>query len=98
MKGAEKSKTTIISENVAAEVEKLKNKNGKNIIIFGSPSAAHSLMEHNLIDEYWLFINPIIIGQGIPMFAKVKDKLNLQLMTNKVFTCGVTALHYTVVR
>jgi dihydrofolate reductase len=98
MKGAEKSKTTFISENVAAEVEKLKKKNGKNIIIFGSPSAAHSLMEHNLIDEYWLFLNPVIIGQGIPMFAKVKDKISLQLMANKVFPCGVTALHYTVVR
>jgi dihydrofolate reductase len=98
MKGAEISKTTIISDHIAAEVEQLKNQNGKNIIIFGSPAAAHSLMEYNLIDDYWLFINPIILGQGIPMFAKVKDKVNLQLVTSKVFTCGVTALNYTIVR
>ncbi len=98
MNGAEIPKTTIISENVAAEVEHVKNQNGKNIIIFGSPTAANSLMKYNLIDDYWLFINPIILGQGIPMFAKVKDKVNLQLVTSKVFPCGVTALNYTVVR
>ncbi|QMU28100.1 dihydrofolate reductase family protein [Adhaeribacter radiodurans] len=98
MKGADINKTTIISNNVVSEIEKLKSKSGKNILIFGSPTAAHNLMEHQLIDEYWLFINPIILGRGIPVFAKIADKTGLQLVTNKVFPCGVIGLHYTVVR
>ncbi len=92
------NKTTFISNNIFTEIENLKKQSGKNIIIFGSPTAAHSLMEYNLIDEYWLFINPIILGQGIPLFAKVEDKIELKLVTNKVFPCGVTALNYTVER
>nr|WP_317046488.1 dihydrofolate reductase family protein [Adhaeribacter arboris] len=52
MKGATIAKTIIISENVISEIEALKKKSGKNILIFGSPTAAHSLMAHHLIDEY----------------------------------------------
>ncbi len=70
MDGIRKNKTTFISDNISVEIQKLKKQTGKNIIIFGSPTAVHSLMENNFIDEYWLFINPIILGQGIPLFAK----------------------------
>lgn len=96
--GDKANKTTFIGTNVPEEIEKRKNQPGKNIIIFGSPSAAHSLMEHNLIDDYWLFVNPILLGKGIPVFSKIKDRISLKLETTKVFPCSVTALHYTVVR
>ena len=92
------NKTTFISDNIFDEINKLKLKPGKNILIFGSPSAANSLMEYNLIDEYWLFINPILLGQGIPAFAKIRDRINLKLLTTKVFPSGVTALNYAVER
>jgi dihydrofolate reductase len=65
-------------------------------MIFGSPTAAHSLMEYNLIDEYWLFVNPILLGQGIPLFANIKNKINLKPLETKLFPCGVTALHYSI--
>jgi dihydrofolate reductase len=91
-------KTTFIGNNIPAEIEKLKKRAGKNIMIFGSPTAVHSLMEDNLIDDYWLFINPIILGQGIPLFVKTKDKIELNLVTTKVFSNGVAALNYAVVR
>lgn len=90
--------TTVISDNVAAEVAELKNKPGKNIIIFGSPTAAHSLMAHNLIDEYWLFVNPILLGKGIPVFANINPAIKLKLATTKPFACGIVALHYTMVQ
>lgn len=97
MKNESRPSTTFIGDNVPATIEALKNGPGKNIMIFGSPSAAHSLMQHNLIDEYWLFINPIVLGAGIPVFAKSK-KMVLKHETTMEFPCGVTALHYTVVR
>jgi dihydrofolate reductase len=59
-------KVTFISHDVANEVSKIKQQAGKNILIFGSPTAVHTLMKANLIDEYWLFVNPIILGQVSP--------------------------------
>lgn len=87
--------TTIISDDIPNKINKLKQQTGKNILIFGSPTAAHSLMQFNLIDEYWLFVNPVILGQGIPMFKGIK-KIKLKLLTTKEFSCGVTGLNYAV--
>jgi len=70
----------------------LKNGIGSEIIIFGSPGAGHSLMAENLIDEFWIFVNPIVLGQGIPMF---KDKrIKLKLITSKALNSGVVCMHY----
>jgi dihydrofolate reductase len=96
MKGQNIDKTTIISDNVAEEIQKIKNAEGGNIMIFGSPSAAHTLMEHNLIDEYWLFVNPVLLGQGIPVFSKIKNRIGLEFVRVVKFACGVTGLNYRV--
>jgi dihydrofolate reductase len=97
MEEAGANKTTVIRDNVAAEVQKIKSQPGKNVLIFGSPTAAHTLMAHGLIDEYWLFVNPILLGEGIPVFANIVNKTALKLVTSKVFPCGVIGLNYTVV-
>lgn len=86
--------TKIISENLSEEIEKLKQQPGKDIVIFGSPSASHSLMQLNLIDEYWLFVNPVILGKGIPLFKNINDRMNLKLVESNVFSSGVVGLHY----
>lgn len=88
--------TTIISHNLSASIHEIKQQPGEDILLFGSPTATHSLMEKNLIDGYWLFVNPIILGHGIPLFANVKDKIKLKLLTTRTFTCGVTELNYIV--
>ena len=62
------------------------------------PAATHSIIQLNLIDGYWLFVNPIILGQGIPLFKDINDKIKLNLLTTRQFTCGVTELNYTVDR
>jgi dihydrofolate reductase len=98
MQSSEINKLTVVSGNINNEINKLKQQTGKNMLMFGSPSAAHSLMEHNLIDEYWLFINPVILGQGIPVFANIREQIKLKLLTTKVFACGVIGLHYSVER
>lgn len=90
--------TTIINDNLSDRINEIKQQAGKDILLFGSPTATHSLIQLNLIDGYWLFVNPIILGRGVPLFVDIKDKIKLNLLTTKQFTCGVTELSYTVDR
>jgi len=96
MKDAALTNTTIISDNLSNEINEIKQGAGSEILVFGSPTATHSLIQQNLIDGYWLFVNPIILGQGIPLFTGIKDKIKLKLLTTLPFTCGVTELNYIV--
>ena len=86
--------TKIISSNLADEVAQLKRGAGSDILMFGSPTATHALMAENLIDEYWLFINPILLGQGVPLFKNIKNRTALNLVTSKIFSSGVVCLQY----
>jgi dihydrofolate reductase len=90
--------TTVLSTNVINEIIAIKEQPGKDILIFGSPSVAQLLMQHDLIDSYWIFINPAIFPQGIPLFAGITKKATLKLTKTKEFSNGEFALHYTVER
>ena len=94
MKGKTLPKTKIISENIAGEVNRIKDGRGAEIIIFGSPSASHSLMQENLIDDFWFFVNPVLLGQGIPLFKDIKQRTKLKLIKSHAFSSGVVCLHY----
>ena len=98
MKDAALTNTTIISDNLSERINEIKQGAGSEILLFGSPTATHSLIQLNLIDGYWLFVNPIILGQGIPLFTGIKDKTGLKILTTHQFTSGVTELNYTVDR
>lgn len=86
--------TTIISRNLKEEINKQKRRTERNIIMFGSPSAAHALMAEELIDEFWLFINPVLLGRGIPLFRDIRQQQKLRLLDCRSFSSGVTCLHY----
>jgi dihydrofolate reductase len=93
--------TTVISDNLPDRINEIKQSRAggsEDILVFGSPTATHSLMQLDLIDGYWLFVNPIILGQGIPLFTDIKNKIRLQLLTTRPFACGVTELSYAVDR
>ena len=98
MNNADLTNTTIISDDLADRINQVKQQGGAEILLFGSPTATHSLMQLNLIDGYWLFVNPVILGEGIPLFLNVNDKTELNLISTRQFTCGVTELNYTVDR
>ena len=98
MRDAGLANTTIISDHLPDRINEIKQGVGSDILVFGSPTATHSLIQQNLIDGYWLFVNPIILGRGIPLFADIKDKIKLKLLTTRQFTSGVTELNYTVDR
>lgn len=86
--------TTVISDNLSENINKIKQQDGKNILIFGSPRASQSLLNEGLIDEFWLFVNPLILGQGMPLFKDITGTTKLKLAESKTFANGVIALHY----
>lgn len=86
--------TTVISDQIPENINAIKNQTGKNILIFGSPRASHSLLKEGLIDEFYLFVSPILIGKGIPLFPELAEAINLKLIETITFSCGVVALHY----
>ena len=94
IQGENLPKTTVISNNLVQEITWLKQSKGREILIFGSPSAAHSLMAEKLIDELWLFINPVLLGHGIPLFKESNEKTLLALIDGHTFPSGVVCLNY----
>jgi dihydrofolate reductase len=94
MKKAEWNNTIVINDNIAEEISKLKQQPGKDLVIFGSPGLAHSFMELDLIDEYQLTLNPVLLGGGIPVYQNIKNKTNLKLVKATPLKSGVVGLHY----
>lgn len=86
--------TVIITDNVQQKVDNIKRQPGKDILVFGSPTAFRSIIQ--LVDDYWIFINPVLFGSGIPLFSGMADKIKLVLSETKQFSNGEIALHYTV--
>lgn len=76
--------STLVSENAVEEVRKLKA-GGDGLIEVGGASLAASLMPHGLIDEYQLFVYPVILGGGTPMFPALDHRVGLRLVETKHF-------------
>jgi dihydrofolate reductase len=90
--------TRIISENIAEEIKKLKQLSGKDLLLIGSPGLTQTFLQLKLIDEYYIYLNPIILGKGIPLFKNVNDRINLNLLNVMTFKSGVVGLHYETKR
>ncbi|SDZ74559.1 Dihydrofolate reductase [Arachidicoccus rhizosphaerae] len=88
--------TTVISQDYAEKLRQLKKRTVGEILLFGSPTAAHSLLAEDLIDEYWLFINPVVLGAGIPVFKNVQERQLLKPLGTKVFSSGVVCMRHEV--
>jgi dihydrofolate reductase len=92
--------THIITGNIFDAINKIKQPGdggNKNILMFGGPEAARSLIELDLIDGFWLLIHPVIFGQGIPLFKNDSKKvMKLTLAATKQLSNGMMALNYYV--
>lgn len=86
--------TRLINENIQEEFEKLKQLPGKDLIIFGSANLASTLQQLDLIDEYRIIVNPIILGKGTPLFKHTSELFNLKLIMSKTFNSGNVLLYY----
>ena len=85
-------KREIIKEEIL-ELKQSRNGGSKNILV-GSPSLIVTCMKLNLIDEYQLCVQPTIVGNGLPLFKNINDRINLKLLKTKIFGCGAVALYY----
>jgi dihydrofolate reductase len=85
---------TIANGDIEKEIKALKRKKGKDIIVYGGDSFASSLIQHNLVDECYLLINPATIGNGQSGFNPLRNNLKLTLVKCKPFACGTVLLHY----
>jgi dihydrofolate reductase len=90
--------TRVISTNVEEEVKKLKEGEGKDLVIFGSPTLAFSLMQMNLIDEFQFTVSPVILGQGMTFIRKIESRYSLELVSSEQIDGGIVALHYKIIR
>jgi dihydrofolate reductase len=91
---AEWKNTRLVKDHIAQEITALKQQPGGDLMIFGSPRLTHTFMRLDLIDEYRLFLNPIVLGGGIPLFQDTKGWTKLKLLDTKTFQAGVVGLHY----
>ncbi len=78
------------------EIIKMKEQEGGDIAIFGSGTIVQQFTNLGLIDEYRLIVNPLILGNGKPLFKDIKDKRNLKLLNTRVFKNGNALLTYEV--
>ena len=83
----------LVSENIAEEINRLKAQPGKDMSV-GGAGLASTFMQLGLIDEYCLYVHPIILGGGKRMFPLLRDKINLQLVETRTFGSGVVFLRY----
>ena len=84
---------TLSRGSVAEEIARLKARPGKNMEVGGAHLAA-SLMRLGLIDEYRLYVHPVILGSGTPMLPPLDNPIKLRLVETHPFNCGVFLLRY----
>ena len=89
---------TLIKDNVAEEITRLKQQPGKDIGISGSIALVQSLLRENLLDELRLMIHPVVVGNGKRLFENVGDQKALELVDSKTFSTGVLYLAYQPAR
>lgn len=88
--------TTLATGELAAEISQLKQQPGQDLIAYGGAGFVSALSQHGLIDEYFLFVNPVAIGQGRPVFGGLTAPHRLRLLATRAFPCGIVALHYAL--
>ena len=83
----------LFSGDITTEITKLKQQPGKDMVVGGATLAA-TFMRLGLIDEYRVYIHPIILGGGKPMFPSLDDRIGLQLVEPHTFSNGIVLLKY----
>jgi dihydrofolate reductase len=86
--------TVLAKGEITDEINNLKNQNGGDIIVYGGASFDSSLIKAGLIDEYNLFVNPVVIGSGMTIFNNIDSRQDLKLIKSISFDCGIVLLCY----
>ena len=91
---AEWNNSRPIRENIPEEVSRLKRQPGQDILVAGSRELVHTLLQHDLIDEYRLMVHPVVLGSGKRLFPDGSDMKVLRLVDTRTFSSGIVLLSY----
>ena len=80
--------TNIAQKQIVEAITELKEQSGKDIFAYGGADFVSSLIQNDLVDEYYLFVNPTALGQGLPIF----QRKTLKPVETKIFDCGITLI------
>jgi dihydrofolate reductase len=86
--------TELLKGEATVEIRRLKEQPGKDLFIFGSADFASSLIQHGLIDEYRIILNPVVIGEGTPLFKNIHQHMRFKLLRTRAFRNGNVLLYY----
>ena len=86
-----------LASDAAGLVQRLKSEDGKDIIVMGGSEIGKSLFEAGLVDEFGVNIHPVLLGSGIPLFAEMDRRIELELRSCKQLKNGCVVLTYDVV-
>jgi dihydrofolate reductase len=88
---------TLAEGDIAETVARLKQETDGNLAL-GGPNLASTFMELGLIDEYRLFVHPVLVGGGTPFFPPLDERIDLHLVEARTFSSGAVSLRYSPTR
>ena len=94
LRTADWANSRLVNGDAAGEIRKLKQQEGKNLLIFGSSDLVVSIMGKNLIDEYDFYVNPVILGKGKSIFQGAAGMVKVKLLETRIFASGNVLLRY----
>ena len=86
--------TDLVKDDFVNAIHKLKQHYHNDILVYGGATFVSSLIKANLIDEFHLLVNPVVIGSGLAIFKTIDNKQNMTLIKSKSYSCGIVLLHY----
>ncbi len=97
LKSIEWNTARLATKDLKEEVPELREQAGRDILV-GSPGLIVALTQLNLIDEYQVCIHPVIVGNGLPLFKNISERVDLKFLKSKELTSGPIVLYYETVR
>jgi dihydrofolate reductase len=94
--GVDWNNARLAKRSVAAEIAHLKRQPGRDMITYGSGKLVDSLVQSGLVDEYQVWVHPVVLGKGKPLFRGPEDYMSMRLLQAKTFSSGVVLLCYSV--
>ena len=98
LKAVDWKNSRLAENNVAEEVAQLKQQHGGDMVIFGGAGIVANFTALNLVDEYRIKLEPVVLGSGKLLFKNVKERMKLKLLQSKQFDSGVVGLYYETIR
>lgn len=84
----------VVGGDLVQEVEKLKEADGGDLIVYGGATFVSSLLRESLVDQLYLFVNPVVLGAGMPIFKQMPSPADFELKAARSYPCGIAVLVY----